>query len=62
MDLLHVTLLALGIFRWLVDSWKMCALQYVIIIIVQKGVEWVFESNSARVVSICKLGRPCTKG
>lgn len=48
----HVTPLAPGILRWLVASWKICALLYMNIIMKQKGAKWVFELSSDVVMSI----------
>jgi hypothetical protein len=51
-NMLHVTPLAPGIVRWLVTSWKICALLYMNIIMKQNVAEWVFELSSDVVMSI----------
>jgi len=51
-NMLHVTLLAPGILRWRVASWKICALLYMNIIMKQNGAECVFELSSDLVMSI----------
>jgi hypothetical protein len=45
-NVLHVTLLAPGILRWLVASWKICALLGMNVIMKQKVAEWAFELSS----------------